>query len=210
MPRRPFCTVKLSAGGTWPLSLALCVKTMIRMKYVEIINYWYSDRIRKHWFSSTPEIDAEILEKFEGIWQKAVQGELDDWKSNALGSLALIIILDQFPLNMFRGNVKSFETERNAIEVARAAIQSDFISQLNREQLSFLYMPFMHSEKLEEQDLAVELFTDNGLDRNLEFAKHHREIVRRFGRFPHRNEILGRESTVEELQYLESKDAFKG
>lgn len=180
------------------------------MKYIEIINYWYSDRIREHWFSSTPELDAEILEKFERIWKRAVQGELDEWQSTALGSLALILIFDQFPLNMFRGNVKSFETERNAIDVAREAIKGDFVSQLSKDKLSFLFMPFMHSERLEDQDLAVELFRKHGLERSLEFAKHHREIVRQFGRFPHRNDILGRENTVEEIEYLESKDAFKG
>ncbi len=180
------------------------------MKPIEVIDYWYSNRVRCYWFSSTPELDLEILEKFERIWETAVQGELDGWRDTALGSLALILIFDQFPLNMFRGKVKSFQTEENAIVVAREAIKNNYVSQLNKEQLAFLFMPFMHSEQLEDQNLAVELFSENGLEENLDFAKHHRAIVRKFGRFPHRNEILGRESTVEELEYLGSKIAFKG
>jgi uncharacterized protein (DUF924 family) len=180
------------------------------MNPAEVIEYWYSDQVRDQWFSSTPELDAEILEKFERTWEKAVEGELDGWRNTAIGSLALILIFDQFPLNMFRGKVKSFQTEANAIAVARDAIKSDFVHQLTEEQLSFLFMPFMHSEKIEDQDFALELFRENKLDSNLEFAKHHRDIVRQFGRFPHQNEILGRKSSIEELEYLEGKNAFKG
>ncbi len=180
------------------------------MNHKEVIDYWYSDQVREHWFSSTPELDAEILDKYELIWEQAVKGEFGGWQSNPLGSLALILIFDQFPLNMFRGKAKSLKTEANAIEVARVAIRSDFVPQLKNEQLAFLFMPFMHSEKLEDQDMAVELFRENKLEGNLEFAKHHRAIIRRFGRFPHRNQMLDRKSTVEELEYLRGKDAFQG
>jgi len=180
------------------------------MKPAEVIDYWYSERVRDHWFSSTPELDAEILEKFENIWEKAVKGELDVWRNTALGSLALILIFDQFPLNMFRGEIASFQTEENAIAVARAAIDNNLVQELNGEQLAFLFMPFMHSEKMEDQDLAVELFREHNLEGNLKFARHHRDIISRFGRFPHRNEIFGRKSSVEELEYLGAKGAFKG
>jgi uncharacterized protein (DUF924 family) len=180
------------------------------MKPIEIVSYWYSDRVRNQWFSSTPELDAEILGKFEQLWVSAAQGSLDDWRSTPLGSLALVLILDQFPLNMFRGEAKSFQTEREAIEAAREAINNGFVAQLSKEQLSFLFMPLMHSEQLDEQDLAVELFRQNGLEENLKFAEHHREIVRKFGRFPHRNNMLERESTKEELEYLKTKGAFRG
>ena len=134
------------------------------MNPAELIEYWYSDQVSDQWFASTPELDAEILEKFERIWEKAVAGELDEWRNTATGSLALILIFDQFPLNMFRGNVKSFQTEANAIEVARDAIKSGFVHQLTEQQLTFLFMPFMHSEKMEDQDLAVELFREHKLD----------------------------------------------
>lgn len=180
------------------------------MKPIEIISYWFSERIQKHWFSSTPELDKEIKTKYERTWVSAAAGELDEWKISPEGCLALIIILDQLPLNMFRGEAKSFETERQAVEVALTAINSGFDKKLSSDKLPFLFMPFMHSEKLEEQDLSVKLYRENNFENNLRFALHHREIVKRFGRFPHRNRIIGRESTKAEKEYLASENSFKG
>ena len=176
----------------------------------EIIDFWYSDRIKSQWFASTPELDKEILEKYEKAWEMASSGELDDWSNDPEGCLALIIILDQFPLNMFRGQAKSFKTERKAIEIAWKARKSDVDQQVDREKLAFLYMPFMHSEDLTDQDMSVSLYRESRLDDNISFAEHHREIIRQFGRFPHRNKILGRDSTREEIEYLASGNSFKG
>jgi len=176
----------------------------------DIIDFWYSDRIKKAWFSSTAELDNEILGKFESIWDKALLNKLDNWSDTPEGCLALIIILDQFPLNMFRENAKSFKTESKAIDIARKAVNSHFDRKIDKEKLAFLYMPFMHSEKLEDQDLSVKLYKQSNLDNNIRFAEHHREIIRKFGRFPHRNKILERKSTEEEFKYLASKNAFKG
>lgn len=180
------------------------------MEYREIIDYWYSKRIQKHWFSSTSELDNEIKKRFEAIWERALVGELDEWQKTPEGCLALIIVLDQFPLNMYRGEAKSFQTESKAIEVALLAINNDFNKQLDIDKLLFLYMPFMHSENLEQQDLSVQLYSESNLTDNVKFAKHHREIIKRFGRFPHRNKILERKSTLEEDVYLSSEDSFKG
>lgn len=176
----------------------------------EIIDFWYSDRIKKQWFSSTPELDKEILDNYGALWKAACLGELDDWTSRPEGSLALVIVLDQFPLNMFRGQAKSFKSERKAVETALKAINQNFDKRIKREKLAFLYMPLMHSENLAEQDLSVKLFRENNLDANIRFAEHHRDIVKQFGRFPHRNEILDRKSTAEEIKYLASKNAYKG
>lgn len=176
----------------------------------EIIDFWYSERIKNRWFDSTPELDKEILDKYQSVWEQAVAGEFYDWHKDAYGCLALVIILDQFPLNMFRGQAKSFASERQAVEVAWHAVKYNFDSHIDRDKLAFLYMPFMHSEHLSEQDLAVKLYREANLDANLKFAEHHRNIIRKFGRFPHRNIILGRESTEAELQYLASDGAFKG
>ena len=176
----------------------------------QIIDFWHSERIKKQWFSSTPELDSEILHKFENIWNKAVQGKLDDWYNDATSSLALIIILDQFPLNMFRGQAKSFASESKAIEVALHAINNKFDQQIEPDKLSFLFMPLMHSEDLSHQEISVRLYQSNKLEGNARFAEHHRDIIKEFGRFPHRNTILGRESTSQELKYLASKRAFKG
>lgn len=139
-----------------------------------------------------------------------MRGGLNDWQNNPDGCLALVIILDQLPLNMFRGTAKSFTSEAKSRDVARRAIEQGFDQKIDAARLAFLYLPFMHSEDLADQDLSVQLFETAGLENNLHFAQHHREIVRRFGRFPHRNIILGRASTPEENDYLNSKEAFTG
>lgn len=180
------------------------------IKPTDILDYWYSEFMQKHWFASTPALDAEIREKYQSLWERAAAGDLDHWQDSPEGALALVIVLDQFPLNMFRGKPESFCTERKAIEVTLNALKKGFDKQLSKDRLSFLFMPLMHSEKLEEQDLSVSLFRRYGLTGNIKFAEHHRELVRKYGRFPHRNAILGRESTPAEVAYLASKDAFKG
>ena len=116
-----------------------------------IIEYWYSERIKTQWFASTPELDSEIRAKYELLWQQAAEGALDVWLESSSGCLALIIVLDQFPLNMFRGQAKSFSTEQQSIEVAKTAIRQKLDLQLDKDKLSFLYMPLMHSEQLEDQ-----------------------------------------------------------
>ncbi|MDD5241669.1 MAG: DUF924 domain-containing protein [Sulfuricella sp.] len=176
----------------------------------EIIGFWYSAEMRQRWFSSTPELDADIRNRYESLWASAARGELDEWKSGPEGCLALIIVLDQFPLNMFRGEAKSFQTEHQAIEATKYALAKGYNKVLPAEQLAFLYMPLMHSENLEDQDLSVKLFAEARLESNLRFAQHHRELIRKFSRFPHRNAILGRESTPAEIEYLQSKEAFLG
>lgn len=176
----------------------------------DILDFWYAPDMRSKWFASTPQLDASMRERFEPLWEAAVRGELDAWRSSPQGSLALAIILDQFPLNMFRGTPKSFSSEGQAIAVAKQALAQGFDQKIDPAQLAFLYMPLMHSEDFADQDLSVELFAAAGLENNLRFAQHHREIVRRFGRFPHRNAILGRTSTPQEIDYLNSDEAFKG
>lgn len=176
----------------------------------EIIDFWFSDRVKSQWFASTPELDKEVMEKYEAIWEQAASGELDDWGDDPDGCLALVIILDQFPLNMFRGQAKSFKTEDKAVDVALTAVNEGLDQKIEKEKLAFLYMPFMHSEDLTNQDISVKLYKENNLDANIKFAEHHRDIIRKFGRFPHRNGILGRESTAEEIVYLASENAFNG
>ena len=175
---------------------------------LDIIDYWFSENSEKHWFSSTPEIDKEIKQHYEQLWQSAADGKYDEWQNSPKGSLALVIILDQFPLNMFRGHPKSFQTESKAVKIAMNAISHGFDRKLSEEKLLFLFMPLMHSENMKDQDLQVRLFQKYNF--NLEYSKHHRDIIKRFGRFPHRNDILGRKSTEAEIKYLQSDSAFKG
>ena len=174
----------------------------------DVIDYWFSEKSKQFWFASTPSIDKEITSRYETVWEKAASGGLSSWGETADGSVALIIILDQFPLNMFRGKAKGFKTESIAVEVALNAIDNGFDEEMDNEKLLFLFMPLMHSENLDHQNLQVYLFEKYNF--NLEFSKHHRDLVKKFGRFPHRNEILGRMSTMEELDYLLSDNAFRG
>ncbi len=176
----------------------------------EILDFWFSDEVRKLWFKSNPEFDALLRERFEALWTRASSGELDDWLQSAAGCLALVLVLDQFPLNMFRGQAQSFVSEAQSREVARLAIDKGFDQDIEPGSRAFLYMPFMHSEMLADQQLALQLFAQPGLEDNLRFARHHHDIVEKFGRFPHRNEALGRESSESEIEYLNSKEAFTG
>ena len=176
----------------------------------EIIDFWFSEEVSQRWFKSTPEFDRELAERFEETWEQAKNGDLDHWMQTAEGCLALVIVLDQFPLNMFRGEAKSFSTEARSLEVAAHALQQGFDDSLTARQKSFLYMPFMHSENLADQDRCLELFDQPGLESSLRFAHHHRGIIEKFGRFPHRNEPLGRENTEAEVEYLNSREAFTG
>ena len=178
--------------------------------YQDLINFWFSDQASQYWFNSTEVFDQQLIDSYADTWRQAKQGELDDWQHTATGNLALVIVLDQFPLSMFRGTAESFSTEAQSRAVARSAIEKAYDQELEAHQKSFLYMPFMHSEDLNHQALSVELFSQPGLDNNLRFAKHHYEIVERFGRFPHRNKILGRESSEAEIEYLNSKQGFQG
>ena len=176
----------------------------------EIVTFWFSEPVMKKWFNSTPEFDDEIRQRFEPVYKQAKQGLLDSWKNTATGCLALVILFDQFPLNMYRGKKQSFATEARSREVAEHAIAESFDEQLSDNQKAFIYMPYMHSESMADQERSVALYEKAKLNNNIRFARHHRDIVQRFGRFPHRNKILGRQSTDEELIYLQSKEAFHG
>lgn len=173
-----------------------------------LLAFWFSAHARKHWFRSTPAFDREVREGFERIWNDARTDGLSTWQQTAKGLLALVILLDQMPLHMFRGQAQSFASEALSRVVADAAISQGFDVDYEDEEKAFLYLPFMHSEDLADQDRSVALFQQAGLSDSLRWARHHREIVRRFGRFPHRNRILGRVSTPGELAWLDSPEAF--
>ena len=176
----------------------------------DVITFWYSDDMRKSWFNSTPALDFKIREKFEVVYTLATEGEFDDWKNTPEGCLALVILFDQLPLNMYRNQAKSFQTEQHAVAMTKHAIQQGFDKQLPAEQLAFLYMPLMHSENADDQALSIKMFAKVNSKDSLRFAQHHKGIIDKYGRFPHRNAILGRTSTAEETEYLNSKQAFKG
>ncbi len=174
----------------------------------DLLDFWFSPRMRPCWFTSTPALDGEIRQRYESLWRRAAAGELDDWPGTPEGALALAIVFDQLPLNMYRGEATSFATESRAVAVSKQAVAQGLDRPLDADGCLFLYLPLMHSECLEDQDRSVELFRAAGMDTR--YPEHHRNIIRRFGRFPHRNAILGRESSQAERDYLASPEAFTG
>uniref|UniRef100_A0A7S1BC67 DUF924 domain-containing protein n=1 Tax=Corethron hystrix TaxID=216773 RepID=A0A7S1BC67_9STRA len=175
--------------------------------YDDVIQFWFEEIKPEQWFTKDKNFDDLIVHKFMGLYDKASEGELKSWRKSAKGALAEIIVLDQFPRNMFRDAPKSFATDRMALEAAEEAISSGLDEELNGFHLAFLYMPFMHSESKEDHERAVTLFGKPGLEMQYGFELKHKVIIDRFGRYPHRNKILGRESTPEEIEFLKEEDS---
>jgi uncharacterized protein (DUF924 family) len=169
----------------------------------EILAFW-REAGRERWYTKDAAFDADVRSRFFELWQKAAAGELSSWETSDAGALALVIILDQFPRNMFRDDVRTYSTDRQALDVANRAIMRGVDQRIEPVLLEFLYMPLMHSEQLSDQQRCVELFRTTGDTDNLGYAQDHADIIRRFGRFPHRNRILGRTTTAEEQAFLDS------
>jgi len=170
--------------------------------YQDVINFWFNELEPKQWWQKDLELDAVIKARFSALHRQAQAGELSQWRTTALGSLAEIILLDQFSRNIYRDTPESFATDPLALALAQFAISQGFDAELSQVERSFLYMPFMHSESQKIHVEAVTLFEQLGNAYNLEFEHKHKDIIDRFGRYPHRNAILGRESTEEEIEFL--------
>jgi len=167
----------------------------------DVVGFW-SEAGPERWFAKNDAFDADFISRFAEAHQAAARGELDHWAADAQGALALLVLLDQFPRNAWRGNPHMLATDGRALAVAKAAIEAGFDRQCEPVLQRFFYLPFMHSEVLAEQERSVEL--NAALDDNTQrFAVLHRDIVARFGRFPHRNRMLGRASTPEEQKFLD-------
>lgn len=173
-----------------------------------ILDFWFNELTQEQWFKKDDAIDALIKQRFFDTYQQAAKGEFYSWRQTAEGRLAEIIILDQFPRNMFRGNAQSFATDPMALVLAQEAVAQNDNEKLQGAQKAFLLMPYMHSESKLIHQQAVKLFSAPGLEHNLEFEHKHKDIIDRFGRYPHRNEILGRESTAEEIEFLKDNPGF--
>jgi uncharacterized protein (DUF924 family) len=167
----------------------------------EVVTFWLGQN-DKVWFSVNPAFDAEVLSRFAEPVERAKSGRLDHWADDPEGALALVILLDQMTRNIYRDSPEMFAADSKALEVARRAIGRGFDMDLPKDKRRWLYMPFMHSEDLADQERSVELFARSEISESLPFAVDHADIIRRFGRFPHRNAILGRETTPEEEAFL--------
>jgi len=152
--------------------------------YAQIINFWFEEIDSAMWWKKDDGFDALLVERFTELHTRARRCELFDWRKDPQGRLAEIIVLDQFSRNMFRDSALAANESLNSVEK------------------SFLYMPFMHSESLAIHEVAVQLFSEEGLESNLDFELKHKRIIEKFGRYPHRNKLLGRQSTAEEIEFL--------
>lgn len=169
----------------------------------DVLDFWFAAGKEK-WFAKNDAFDAEISSKFKAAHEAARDGAYDSWLETADGILALIILLDQFPRNMYRGSPDMFAADPKAVSVTRLALEKKVDGEVPQAARQFVYMPLMHSEDLADQELCVKLFkADPGLKENVPYAVDHRDIVARFGRFPHRNAVLGRSTTAEEQAFLD-------
>lgn len=170
--------------------------------YKQIVEFWFEQLKPAMWWEKSQRLDEEIRQRFGDLHRQAACGELWHWRSSAQGRLAEVIILDQFSRNLYRDQPQAFAQDGMALVLAQEAVSLGMDQQLPVVQRSFFYMPFMHSESLPMHDRAVALFSVPGMENSLDYEHRHRDIILRFGRYPHRNAILQRASTEEELEFL--------
>lgn len=175
--------------------------------YDEVLNFWFAELDPKMWWMSDPQLDAQIEQRFGALLAQALAGELYGWRKHARGRLAEVIVLDQFSRNIFRGTPSAFAQDPQALVLAQEAIAAGAHASLSAIECNFLYMPFMHSESRLIHQWAERLFHDNGLEDSYDFELKHKTIIDRFGRYPHRNAILGRASTAEEVEFLQQPNS---
>ena len=176
----------------------------------QVLEFWLAPANRSLWFKKVPAFDEEIRRRFEPLHERAAEGRLAQWQNTPEGSLALVICLDQFPRNMYRGTPRAFATDEKARLVADWAVDRGFDLHFKDEQVRFFfYLPFEHSENIDDQHRCIELVRRGcpGDPEIMRYALMHREVIAKYGRFPHRNAILGRRNTPEEDEYLKQPGA---
>ncbi|MEM9243754.1 MAG: DUF924 family protein [Pseudomonadota bacterium] len=170
--------------------------------YKAILTFWFERHALKDWFAKNDAFDQKVSELFSDIHRQACLGELWQWRQSSEGCLAEIIVLDQFSRNLFRGKPQSFAYDGMALTLAQQAVTMRYHLALDGAKRAFLFMPYMHSESLVIHHQAVELFKAPGLESYLDYEYKHLAIIEKFGRYPHRNAVLGRQSTAEEIDFL--------
>jgi uncharacterized protein (DUF924 family) len=173
----------------------------------EVFTFWFKELTRKDWFEKNEALDEAMRRHFAATHLSLARGEIDAWRTSPESRLAAVIVLDQLSRNLYRGTPLAFATDWLALREARLAIEAGGDMAVLPEQRGFFYLPFEHSETLADQDRSVELFALLGDADYLDYAERHRAVIREFGRFPHRNALLGRESTAAELEYLSKPGA---
>jgi uncharacterized protein (DUF924 family) len=174
----------------------------------DVVGFWFEELQPKDWFARSDAVDATIRKRFGALHGSLTEKVPSSVTATPLGSLATIIVLDQFSRNLFRNSSRAFACDATALAIAQESIRAGFDARLERNQRMFMYMPFQHSEELDVQRRSIELFNELGDPTALDYAQQHRDIIERFGRFPHRNRVLGRESTAQETEFLRTHPGF--
>jgi uncharacterized protein (DUF924 family) len=172
------------------------------MLHTDVIHFWFEELQPAQWWKKDPEFDRRLAARFAALHRAACLGELERWRDTAEGRLAEIVVLDQFSRNIYRDQPQSFGQDGMALALAQEAVRCGDDMKLPPQQRVFLYMPYMHSESAAVHERALALFESLGIEENLHFELRHKEIIDRFGRYPHRNAVLGRESTEAERAFL--------
>lgn len=168
----------------------------------DVLRFWFDEHGFTDWFGGSPEFDEKIRARFSETHERASQGLLEDWRGTTEGRLAEVIVLDQFSRQLYRGKARAFAQDPLALSLAQNAVSTGADQQVPPVQRQFFYLPYMHSENLEVHKEAMQLYEKLGNEEALDYERKHKEIIERFGRYPHRNQALGRESTQEELEFL--------
>ncbi|MBC8158455.1 MAG: DUF924 domain-containing protein [Alphaproteobacteria bacterium] len=171
----------------------------------DVLEFWFAESKPEQWYKKDSDFDQVIRDRFGKTHAVAVSGALDHWAETADGYLALIIVLDQFSRNMCRDDPGAFAADPKALALTKMALEKGFVEKATKEQAQFLLMPLMHSESLADQEMSIPLFERHCGEKVAEFAIRHRNIIARFDRFPHRNAVLSRESTPEEIEFLKTE-----
>ena len=172
-----------------------------------VLAFWFGELRPEDWFNGGEEIDSRIRERFLDLHEALRERVPERWRASARGMLAAVIALDQFPRNMYRGDPRAFAADAAALATATEALERGFDREMSEDERKFLYLPFEHSEDPAEQARSVALFSALGDEASLDYAVRHKAVIDRFGRFPHRNEALGRRSTPEEIEFLKEPDS---
>lgn len=170
----------------------------------EILKFWFAEAMEPNWFNGGSSFDKEVCKKLGPHYERALANEYDCFKDSAAGCVALCILLDQYPRNVFRGSERAFSSDSKACSVAKHALLQGFDQKIDDRHKMFLYLPFEHSENLGDQDESVRLFEATGNEMLIQYAKQHYDLIKSFGRFPYRNKAMGRKNTPEEEEYLSS------
>lgn len=176
----------------------------------QILSFWFEETTPSQWFQKSDEFDREISDRFLTDYNLGKEGVYEGWKEEPKGCLALCILLDQFPRNMFRDTPQAFQTDHKSLLIAKHAVSKGYDKLLSAKKRRFIYLPYEHSENLNDQKTCVELFEDikDEDPQGYDYAVRHLKVIEEFGRFPHRNKILGRDSTEEEQEYLKNGGGF--